>query len=261
LNGEIFYSLKEAQVVIERWRVEYNTRRPHSALGYRPPAPAAIAPQFAALRSPTAPCEPQIAQRDFLMYPLSQPLVQKLGLVRAMMKMFDFELRKRWVTFSLYEKFEHLIISLLTFIIAAIVAVATWQLILHTVVLVRGHLLDPRDSQIFQTVFGMVLTVLIAMEFKHSLLVVTPHQRDIVQIRSVVLIALLALVRKFIILDIYQTQPLVVFALAAASLSLGIVFWLVRNQDEAKTPPQPASGGESIERSLGPHAADGSTNI
>jgi putative transposase len=41
LDGEIFYSLKEAQVVIEHWRVEYNTRRPHSALGYRPPAPAA----------------------------------------------------------------------------------------------------------------------------------------------------------------------------------------------------------------------------
>jgi transposase InsO family protein len=39
LNGEIFYSLKEAQIVIERWRVEYNTKRPHSALGYRPPAP------------------------------------------------------------------------------------------------------------------------------------------------------------------------------------------------------------------------------
>ncbi|HVB57787.1 MAG TPA: transposase, partial [Candidatus Acidoferrales bacterium] len=38
LNGEIFYSLKEAQIVIEKWRVEYNTRRPHSALGYRPPA-------------------------------------------------------------------------------------------------------------------------------------------------------------------------------------------------------------------------------
>jgi putative transposase len=36
LNGEIFYSLKEAQIVIEKWRVEYNTRRPHSALGYRP---------------------------------------------------------------------------------------------------------------------------------------------------------------------------------------------------------------------------------
>jgi len=44
LNGEIFYSLKEAQIVIERWRVEYNTLRPHSALGYRPPAPAAYSP-------------------------------------------------------------------------------------------------------------------------------------------------------------------------------------------------------------------------
>src|SRR5271169_3219963 len=42
LNGEIFYSLREAQIVIEKWRVEYNTRRPHSALGYRPPAPAAF---------------------------------------------------------------------------------------------------------------------------------------------------------------------------------------------------------------------------
>jgi putative transposase len=44
LNGEIFYSLKEAQVLTERWRAHYNTGRPHSSLGYRPPAPAAIKP-------------------------------------------------------------------------------------------------------------------------------------------------------------------------------------------------------------------------
>jgi uncharacterized membrane protein (DUF373 family) len=148
---------------------------------------------------------------------------------------FNLDLPKSWGTFSIYEKFEHLIITLLTAIIAAIVGAATWQLILHTVALVRSHVLDPRDSQVFQTVFGMVLTVLIAMEFKHSLLVVLHQQRDIVQIRSVLLIALLAMVRKFIILDIYQTQPAVVFALAAASLSLGIVFWLVRNQDEPES--------------------------
>jgi putative transposase len=42
LAREIFYSLKEAQVMIEMWRKEYNTIRPHSALGYRPPAPEAI---------------------------------------------------------------------------------------------------------------------------------------------------------------------------------------------------------------------------
>ncbi len=44
LNGEIFYSLKEAQIIIEEWRKHYNTKRQHSALGYRPPAPETIIP-------------------------------------------------------------------------------------------------------------------------------------------------------------------------------------------------------------------------
>ena len=44
LNGEIFYSLHEAQIIVERWRNHYNTKRPHSALGCRPPAPEAIIP-------------------------------------------------------------------------------------------------------------------------------------------------------------------------------------------------------------------------
>jgi putative transposase len=44
LNGEVFYSLKEAQIVIEQWRKHYNTVRPHSALNYRPPAPRTFAP-------------------------------------------------------------------------------------------------------------------------------------------------------------------------------------------------------------------------
>ena len=44
LNMEIFYSLKEAQVLIEQWRRHYNEVRPHSSLGYKPPAPQAIVP-------------------------------------------------------------------------------------------------------------------------------------------------------------------------------------------------------------------------
>jgi putative transposase len=44
LIGEIFYSVKGAQVVIEKWRMEYNKKRPRSALGYKPPAPAAYRP-------------------------------------------------------------------------------------------------------------------------------------------------------------------------------------------------------------------------
>jgi transposase InsO family protein len=49
LNGEIFYSLREAQMVIEMWRFHYNSKRPHSSLGYRPPAPVAITPKLTPL--------------------------------------------------------------------------------------------------------------------------------------------------------------------------------------------------------------------
>ncbi len=50
LDGEIFYTLKEAQVLIQRWRQQYNRMRPHSSLGYRPPAPEALLLNPAALR-------------------------------------------------------------------------------------------------------------------------------------------------------------------------------------------------------------------
>jgi transposase InsO family protein len=55
LDREIFYTVAEAKVLLERWRREYNTIRPHSALGYRPPAPVTIAPlptAFATLNPP-----------------------------------------------------------------------------------------------------------------------------------------------------------------------------------------------------------------
>ena len=55
LNGEIFYSLKEAQIIIEGWRRHYNAVRPHASLGYRAPAPEVFVPGLAA--GPSARCE------------------------------------------------------------------------------------------------------------------------------------------------------------------------------------------------------------
>ena len=141
------------------------------------------------------------------------------------------DLRSKWLTLSLYERFEQTVVASLTLVIAIIVAIATWQLLLYTLRLVGSHVVNPGDPQAFQSLFGMVLTVLIALEFKHTLLVVKHHRRAIVQVRAVVLIALLALVRRFIILDLYQTPPSVVAALAGAALALGIVFWLVGNPE------------------------------
>ena len=62
LNGEIFYSLAEARIVIEGWRQHYNTKRPHSSLDYRPPAPAAV-PWPQAPRRPASPATSTVADK------------------------------------------------------------------------------------------------------------------------------------------------------------------------------------------------------
>ncbi len=61
LNGEIFYSLAEAKVLIEAWRRHYNTVRPHSSLGYRPPAPEASTPPLPASGSASLHLRPTMA--------------------------------------------------------------------------------------------------------------------------------------------------------------------------------------------------------
>src|SRR3712207_3174301 len=70
LDGEIFYSLREAEVVIESWRRHYNTIRPHGSLGFRPPAPEVVLPTFAAwpaaLRRPASPTTQVVAPRPTL---------------------------------------------------------------------------------------------------------------------------------------------------------------------------------------------------
>jgi putative transposase len=70
LDGEIFYSLREAEVVIESWRRHYNSVRPHASLGFRPPAPEVVLPAFAAwpaaLRRPAPPATQVVAPRPTL---------------------------------------------------------------------------------------------------------------------------------------------------------------------------------------------------
>ena len=61
LNGEIFYTLAEARVLIEAWRRHYNTVRPHSSLGYRPPAPEAATPPLPASGSASLHLRPAMA--------------------------------------------------------------------------------------------------------------------------------------------------------------------------------------------------------
>jgi transposase InsO family protein len=66
LNGEIFYSLAEAKVLIEAWRRHYNTVRPHSSLGYRPPAPETASPPYPASGSASLHLRPDMAAASII---------------------------------------------------------------------------------------------------------------------------------------------------------------------------------------------------
>jgi uncharacterized membrane protein (DUF373 family) len=110
------------------------------------------------------------------------------------------------------------VITILTVLIAVVIASAVWHLTLK--------------------ILSMIFTAIIALEFKRSLLVATERRTGIVQVRTVILLATLAVVRKLIILDLHAEQPMQVFALGAASLALGAVYWLVRDQDRRERAPR-----------------------
>ena len=135
--------------------------------------------------------------------------------------------RTNWEPLTFYQKFEHVCILILTGMIAVIVVFSIWNLALKIAVSILSSSFDPTNYEVFQAIFGMIFTVIIGLEFKRSLLVVAERQKSIVQVRTVILLGLLAVVRKLIILDPTSSDSGHLFALAAATLALGATYWFV----------------------------------
>jgi uncharacterized membrane protein (DUF373 family) len=140
--------------------------------------------------------------------------------------------RLRWSIMTLYERFEQVVAIVLSFVIALVIALALVQLLVRIIPLLLTGAVDPMEHEVFQMLFGMVMTLLIALEFKHSIIRVALRRSSIVQVKTVVLIALIALSRKFVILDTKDTSASTIAALAGATLVLGLVYWLLRDRDE-----------------------------
>ena len=149
------------------------------------------------------------------------------------------ETRRNWPLMTVYERFEQIVTLILSLVIVVVIGVAIVQLVIGVVPLVIGGALSPLEHHTFQALFGMIMTLLIAMEFKHSIIRIALRRESIVQVKTVILIALLALGRKFIILDTTTTEAATIAAVAGATLVLGIVYWLLRERDDrlAATPP------------------------
>jgi uncharacterized membrane protein (DUF373 family) len=138
---------------------------------------------------------------------------------------------------SVQAQFEHVVILTLSALIAVVVVLTVWSLAstVFTIVLHVG-LVDMTDSAMFQGLFGMMFTVIISLEFRRTLLVITERQQSVVHVRAVVLIAMLAIVRKLIIFDLAAGGAVELFALAATILALGGVYWIVRDRGPGSAP-------------------------
>jgi uncharacterized membrane protein (DUF373 family) len=137
-----------------------------------------------------------------------------------------------WAVLSYYQRFESLVAFALTLVVVAIILVALYRLASEVIVGLLLGVLDPLDHRIFQSVFGEIMTLLIALEFNHTLQYVVKREQSIIQTKVVLLIALLAMARKFIILDLGAVSGEQLLGLAAITLVLGVVYWLMRERDD-----------------------------
>lgn len=146
--------------------------------------------------------------------------------------------KAEWNVLTYYQRFESAVAFVLTGVIALIVLVALYRLCTGVITALLFRAVDPLDHEVFQAVFGEIMTLLIALEFNHTLQYVVTRHQSIIQTKVVLLIALLALARKFIILDVHATSPGHLFALAAITFALGATYWLMRERDDRLESPQ-----------------------
>jgi len=144
------------------------------------------------------------------------------------------KMRSEWRLMTVYERFEQVVAITLSGVSALVIVISLIQLIRLVFTLLVMDALNPLDHKVFQLVFGATMTLLIAMEFKHSIVKVALRKEGIIQVKTVILIAILALARKFIILE-PDVDPAKVAALAGTVLALGLTYWLMRERDDRKS--------------------------
>ena len=139
-------------------------------------------------------------------------------------------LRQKLLAFAEYDRLERVALRYTQLLLAAITAVA---MVLVTIDLVRDFGLgeDFMDKAVLQDTFGSVLIVLILLEFNHSVQVAIKHRTGAVQVRMVVLIAILVIVRKLMLLDYAIVEVRTLLGFAALLLALGGLYWLVSHSD------------------------------
>ena len=148
--------------------------------------------------------------------------------------------RQKLMSLADYDRLERIALRYTQLLLGAI---TVYAMALVTIDLVRDFGLgeDFMDKAVLQDTFGSVLIVLILLEFNHSVQLAIKHRTGAIQVRMVVLIAILVIVRKLMLLDYNAVEMRTLLGYAGLLLSLGALYWVVSHSDarhRAATKPE-----------------------
>ena len=135
-------------------------------------------------------------------------------------------LKRQWKDLTSYERFEQIVSRVVMLFISVV--------IVYSLVLVAIQLADHfrlgiafLDADVLKDVFGSILTILILIEFNHSIAFALDKRSGILQARVIVLIAILVIARKVILLDFAAASFETFIGIGAVALAFGLLYWLI----------------------------------
>lgn len=141
--------------------------------------------------------------------------------------MLDFKaLKQEWHELTSYQRFEQVVSRIIMAFIAAVIVFSIGLTAIELVV-DFGLGRDFIEQELLQDVFGSILTILILLEFNHSIAVSLKQKTGIIQARIVVLIAILVIARKIILLDFKAASIETLAGHAGVALALGALYWMI----------------------------------
>ena len=153
-------------------------------------------------------------------------------------------LKSDWRRLANYQQFER--IALICVMI--LLGVLTVYEIVFAVIKIAGDLAHGEtfpDTEALQDTFGLILTVVILLEFNHSIFVALTHRTGAIQTRIAVLIAILVIVRKLMLQDIAHFDLQTMLGFAGLLLALGGLYWLISDGDSRHTRTESKEAAEA----------------
>ena len=137
---------------------------------------------------------------------------------------------------TLYEWFEQIILGIIVFIMSLVIV---YSLTLATTTLFQDLVsgMGSMETSALKDTFGLILTVIILVEFNHSIVLAIRQRSGAIQVRIVVLITIIVLARKLVLLDYTTASMETLLGLGGLALSLGGLYWLISNGEQRRRAP------------------------